>query len=183
MSDKVKASKEKQLAIIGEEFDGLMKRIIANHQRAGQVASGRTMRSIRKELSEEGGEVLGRAYFGVLETGRKPGPVPKGFRNIIRQWMRDKGISAEPIPYIRKPSDKWKPKYTPQERGDMSLAGAIAYRIKKEGTSLYRNGGRTDIYSNEIPTTVENILDRILAVFASDVESININSIDEDKGN
>lgn len=175
--------KEKQLSIIGDEFDSLMKRIITNHVNAGQVASGRTKRSLRKVLSGEGGEVLGRAYFGVLETGRKPGGVPKGFRHIIRQWMKDKGIVANPIPYVRKPSDKWKPKYTPQERGDMSLAGAIAYRIKNEGTRLYRDGGRDDIYSNEIPITIENILDRVLAVFAEDVESININSINEDKGN
>jgi hypothetical protein len=45
---------------------------------------------------------------------------------------------------------------------------------------LYRNGGRDDIYSNEIPRTVENILDRIMTVFAKDVESININSINEE---
>lgn len=174
--------KEYQLSIIGDEFDSLMKRIIANHQRAGQVASGRTMRSIRKEISDNGGEVFGRAYFGVLETGRKPGPTPRSFHKVILRWMRDKGISAEPIPYIRKESNKWKPKYTPQERGDMSLAGAIAYRIRKEGTKLYRDGGRDDIYSNEIPKTVENILDRLMTVFEKDVESININSINEDKG-
>lgn len=176
-------SKEKQLEIIGDELDSLMQRVIANHLRAGQKASGRTMQSIRKQVSDEGGVLFGRAYFGVLETGRKPGAVPKGFRDVILQWMKDKGISATPVPYKRKPSVRWQPKYTPQERGDMSLAGAIAYRIKKDGTRLYRNGGRDDIYSNEIPKTVESILDRILAVFASDVESININSINEDKSN
>ena len=82
------------------------------------------------------------------------------------------------LPLFR--STRWKPKYTPQERGDLSLAGAIAYRIRKEGTNLFRNGGRDDIYSNEIPKTVENILDRIMTVFAKDVESININSINEE---
>lgn len=169
-------SKGKQLSIIGEEFDSFMEKVIANHIRAGQKASGRTMQSIRKSITDEGGVVFARAYFGVLETGRKPGPVPKDFRSVIRQWMRDKGISAEPIPYIRKPSPKWQPKYSPQERGDLNLAGAIAYRIKKEGTQLYRNGGRDDIYSNEIPNTVKNILDRIMVVFAKDVEHINLNS-------
>lgn len=173
------SSKGKQLSIVGEEFDSFIEKVIANHIRAGQKASGRTMQSIRKSITDEGGVVFARAYFGVLETGRKPGPVPKDFRSVIRQWMRDKGISANPIPYIRKPSKKWQPKYSPQERGDLSLAGAIAYRIRKEGTKLYRNGGRDDIYSNEIPKTVENILDRIMAVFAKDVESININSINE----
>ena len=173
-------SKEKQLEIIGDELDSLMQRVTANHIRAGQKASGRTLQSIRKQISDAGGVLLGRAYFGVLETGRKPGPVPGGFRFVILKWMKAKGISASPIPYVREPSARWKPKYTPQERGDLSLAGAIAYRIRKEGTSLYRNGGRDDIYSNEIPRTVENILDRIMTVFAKDVESININSINEE---
>ena len=176
-------SKEKQLSIVGEEFDSFIKKVIANHIRAGQKASGRTMQSIKKSITDEGGVVFARAYFGVLETGRKPGPVPKDFRQVILQWMRDKGISATPIPYKRKPSNKWQPKYTPQERGDLSLAGAIAYRIRKEGTRLYRDGGRDDIYSNEIPKAVESILDRILAVCTRDVESININSINEDKNN
>lgn len=173
-------SKEKQLSIVGEEFDSFIKKVVENHLRAGQKASGRTMQSIKKSITDEGGVVFARAYFGVLETGRKPGPVPKDFRSVIRQWMRDKGISADPMPYIRKPSRKWQPKYSPQERGDLSLAGAIAYRIRKEGTRLYRSGGRADIYSNEIPKTVENILDRIMAVFAKDVESININSINDE---
>lgn len=169
-------SKEKQLSIVGEEFDSFIKKVVANHIRAGQKASGRTMQSIRKNLTDEGGVVFARAYFGVLETGRKPGAVPKDFQSVILQWMKDKGISAEPVPYIRKSSSKWQPKYSPQERGDLSLAGAIAYRIRKEGTKLYRNGGRDDIYSNEIPKTVENILDRIMAVFARDVEHINLNN-------
>ena len=33
------------LRIIGEELEALRKRIIANHEAAGQVASGRTKRS------------------------------------------------------------------------------------------------------------------------------------------
>lgn len=177
---RMNSGKEKQLSIVDEEFDSFIEKVISNHIRAGQKASGRTMQSIRKNITDEGGVVFARAYFGVLETGRKPGSVPKNFRSVILQWMRDKGINAEPIPYIRKPSSKWQPKYSPQERGDLSLAGAIAYRIRKEGTRLYRNGGRDDIYSNEIQKTVGSILDRIITVFKKDVESININSINED---
>ena len=91
-------SKEKQLEIIGDELDSLMQRVIANHLRAGQKASGWTMQSIRKQISDTGGVLFGRAYFGSLETGRKPGPVPRGFRFVILKWMKDKGISASPVP-------------------------------------------------------------------------------------
>ena len=57
-------SKEKQLEIIGDELDSLMQRVIANHLRAGQKASGRTMQSIRKQISDTGEVLFGRAYFG-----------------------------------------------------------------------------------------------------------------------
>lgn len=61
------------LRIIGEELEALRKRIIANHEAAGQVASGRTKGSLKVEMSEDGGVLWGRQAFAVLETGRGPG--------------------------------------------------------------------------------------------------------------
>lgn len=43
------------LRIIGEELEALRKRIIANHEAAGQVASGRTKGSLKVEMSEDPG--------------------------------------------------------------------------------------------------------------------------------
>lgn len=165
--------KDEQLKIVREELTAFMERVRANHRAAGQVASGRTSASMHVEVEADEGTVFGRMAFGTLETGRKGGRVPGNFRDIIRQWMRDKGIKAAPIPYRRKPSERWKPKYTAQERGDMSLAGAIAHRIATSGTKLYREGGRSDIYSNEIPKTTEAIMNRVVQLFAVEVESIN----------
>lgn len=165
--------KEEQLKIVREELTRFMERVRANHRAAGQVASGRTSASMHVEVEGDEGTVFGRMAFGTLETGRRAGRVPSNFRSIIRQWMADKGIKAQPIPYVRKPSERWSPKYTPQERGDMSLAGAIAHKIATTGTKLYRDGGRSDIYSNEIPKTTEAIMKRVVALFAVDVESIN----------
>lgn len=168
--------KEEQLRIVREELTAFMERVRENHRRAGQVASGRTSRSMHVDVTEDEGTVFGRMAFGTLETGRRAGAVPRNFREVIRQWMRDKGISAAPIPYKRMPSEKWQPKYTPQERGDMSLAGAIAHRIATSGTKLYRDGGRMDIYSNEIPRTTDAIMKRVVQLFAVEVESINRDS-------
>ena len=56
------------LRIIGEELEALRKRIIANHEAAGQVASGRTKGSLKVEMSEDGGVLWGRQAFAVLET-------------------------------------------------------------------------------------------------------------------
>ena len=132
--------------IVIQKLEELKQRIAANIQTSEQGASGRTAESMRVEATESGATLFGRKAFGTLETGRKGGNVPKNFRGIIQQWIMDKGISISPLPYVRQPSKNWQPKYTPQERGELSLAGAIAYKIRNEGTKLHRNGGRADIY-------------------------------------
>lgn len=162
--------------VLVEELHRLTERIKENHRRAGQVASGRTLASITYEVSKDTGTMYGRFPFSTLETGRKGGKVPGNFNAIIRQWMEDKGIKAQPIPYVRKPSKTWQPKYTPQERGDVSLAGAIAHKIRTEGTLLHRQDGRADIYSNEIPEAVQRIQDRLSKYFSLMIDHIHINA-------
>lgn len=162
--------------VLTEELSRLAERIKENHRRAGQVASGRTLRSITYEVTEDRGTLFGRFPFGTLETGRKAGETPMLFSTIIRQWIIDKGIPVQPIPYKRKPSENWQPKYSPEERGLMSLAGAIAHKIRTEGTSLYRQGGRADIYSNEIPEAIKRIEERIAKEFSLTIDSIHINA-------
>lgn len=163
--------------ILNEELEALKQTIIANMEAAGQVASHRTIDSMHVVVEGNVGTLYGGlpdgAPIGTFETGRKGGAVPAGFPHIIRQWMEDKGIHADPIPYVRQPSDKWSPKYTPQERGDMQMAGAIAHTIEKSGTKLYREGGRTDIYTPAIEATVNNVSRRIMDGLIMEVESIN----------
>ncbi len=166
-------------AIIGKELEVLRRTIIAHHLAAGQKASGRTERSLRVEFTEDSGALYGRQAFGVLETGRAGGGVPRTFNQIIRQWVLDKGIPYKPFPYTRKPSEKWTPKYTPEERGLVTLSGAIAHKIRTEGTKLHREGGMVDIYSSEIPKAVQNILDNLFGVFEKDVTHINLHSNEE----
>lgn len=148
-------TKEDARKVVSEELESLRQRIIENHLRAGQKASGRTIASLHVETDNDGGILFGRKAFGTLETGRRGGKVPKGFYKIIYQWMQDKGIQVE------------KPK---------SFAYLVARKIAREGTKLYRQGGRSDIYSNEIPKTTGSVLSRITGLLAASVESINLNS-------
>ncbi|MDU7314143.1 MAG: hypothetical protein E7L36_00335 [Prevotella bivia] len=166
--------KDAASVILTEELEALKKKIIAQHFGAGQKASGRTAASLRVEVTEEEGTLYGRSPFGTLETGRKPGKVPQGFQAIIRKWMADKGINAEPIPYKTDRPHK----YTPQERGNLSLSYLIARKIRREGTSLFRKGGRADIYSNVIPEATERIKGRIVELLKMDVENIKLNNIE-----
>ena len=142
--------------IVATELVNLKMRIINNMQREKAVASGRTIRSLHVLREEKGAKLItdGKMPFGVLETGRRGGNVPRGFGYIILQWMKDKGLHAEPVEY----KDPNKPhKYSPQERADMGMAFAIAKKIQREGSSLYRRGGRETIYTREIPKTIEAV--------------------------
>ena len=161
--------------ILAEELEVLKKAIIAHHVAAGQKASGRTIASMRVEASENEGSLWGRQAFGVLETGRRGGKVPMGFEKVIRQWMKDKGLRAEPIPYKTDRPHK----YTPQERGEMSMSYLIARKIRKEGTRLFRMGGRSDIYSEEVPIAVHRIQSRVLELLNVEIDSIKLNGNNE----
>lgn len=142
------------MELVASELEALKQRIIENHRSAGQVASGRTIASLKVEITGDGGVLWGRSPFGTLETGRKPGKVPAGFWKIIRQWMDDKGIQVE------KPD---------------SFAYLVARKIANEGTQLFREGGFYKIYSPEVKDTVERVSDGIGILFGSEVEHINLN--------
>lgn len=153
--------------VVLQELELLRQRIIANMRTAGAVASGRTIASLRVVPTDGGAALVttGRMPFGVLETGRRGGRVPQGFTQIIREWMAAKGIHAQ-----RNGSQS-------QERADSSMAWAISRKIAREGTSLFRRGGRDTIYSQEIPKTIAAIDAKIGVLFDAYVdESIKLNN-------
>ena len=162
--------------ILTEELEALKERIIDNHRRAGQVASGKTIQSLTVEASETSGVLFGRKAFSTLETGRAAGATPKGFRQIIEQWIINKGIPVEPIPYKRNVKNQL---YSPEQRGLIRLSSAIAHKIQTEGTKLYRSGGRADIYTPEVKQTVEYIMKRLSNLFMVKIDTITLN----DNGN
>lgn len=141
--------------VLAEELNSLRQRIIDNHVRAGQKASGRTIASLKVSVDDNHGILFGRQAFGVLQTGRGPGKVPRGFYQIIQQWVEDKGIHVD------------NPK---------SFAYLLARKIANEGTELHRRGGRDDIYSHDIEETIKSIMNRVFGIFDEDVKHINIDS-------
>lgn len=144
--------------IIQEELSRLMRKVIDNHVNAGQMASGRTAKSLRVEVVGDEGRLVGKSFFGVLETGRRPGRVPRNFASIIRKWMDDKRIQAEPIPYKTDRPHKYN---SAQERGNWMMAHAIAHTIARRGTLQFRLGAMDDIYSKEIVETKKRVAERM----------------------
>lgn len=159
--------------IIREEAERAKQLIIQHIIANGQNASGRTVKSLEVEQPSEEEVILwGHKPFGVLETGRKSGKIPYSFRDIILQWMQDKGVHGQPLPYkTNRPH-----KYTPEQRGDMSMAGAIAMSIATKGSKLHRDGGRADVYSNVIPDTMERIRSRLTSLIQTSFSNIKLNN-------
>jgi hypothetical protein len=159
--------------ILMEELQTLKAQITANIRATGQWASGKTAASMAVMVSGSIGELVGRRAFGTLETGRRGGRVPRNFMGIIYDWMQAKGVHAEPIPYKTSRPHK----YTEQERGDRTMAYFIAKTIRREGTRLYRDGGRDDVYSRAIPITIERINSRLSGIYAAAVaQQIKLNT-------
>lgn len=142
--------------IIFEELEDLRKRIISNIDSTGRRASGRTSGSMHTDVSENRGILFGRMAFETLETGRKPGKVPAGFYQIIKQWVIDKGISFD----------------SQSERN--SFAYLVSRKIAREGTQLYRTGAEADVYTTEVPDTIERIKDRVGFLMRLEFESIKL---------
>lgn len=151
------------------EFDRCAQAIAQRLDDTRTTASGRTKASLRVEAIEQTFTLLGRHPFATVETGRQAGKVPINFLEILKQWAVDKQISLEPIQYTRIPSDRWQPKYTPEERALNQFAGAVAHKIRTEGSRLHRSGGRADIYSEEIERTIKNITEGMRALVKSQV--------------
>ena len=152
---------EQKVTLVGL-FEEAITEIRTRHIDAGQKASGKTAASLAYEVTDSGGKITGRGYFATLETGRKPGATPKGFREIIKKWAVDKGIQVEPYEYK---SDR-PHKYTAQEAGLNRFAGAVANKIRKQGTVLFREGGRKDIYTPALDALTEKITLSLLEGFS-----------------
>lgn len=128
----------------------------------GTNATGRTSKSLKYEVKQEGNKtilkVIGKPFFTVVETGRKATPQftkpSYSFVNDIKEWTKAKGIPE-------------------------SAAYAIAKSIHKKGTPPT---GKL-IYSNVINDSLtDRITKDVLAKFAGALVN-NIRSVYASNGN
>lgn len=154
---------------IRETLEIVDKRIKANIDSHGRTASGRTAKSMVIEDTEWGGKLVGSGSFLAMERGRKGGRVPYGFRDIILEWIKDKGIQVAVTPAKRAS------KYSDLERAQRSAAGAIAYTIMTKGTRLHRTGGFDDILTTVIAEEMTKLRPKIIGSISLMVRDINDN--------
>jgi hypothetical protein len=138
-----------------EELQSLAKRIADNIARNGQTASGRSAKSLEVRQEDDTFLLLGRKAFHTLERGVPPlgdKIKTKSLAGILYRWSNDKRISFA------------------DERERWSFAFALAHKIKERGTRLYGDGGREDVYSSEIPATIQGIEKRLGTLFRMEIE-------------
>lgn len=133
------------------ELIELKERIARNIISTNRNASGDTIRSMNIQITSQGGGsfvtayLYGRPYFSALETGSRPWRnqykrVPQFFADIIQEWIDAKGLDLN--------------------------AYAVATKIMRQGSKLYRDGGRNDVYTQEIPLTLERLASRLGDIYA-----------------
>lgn len=137
------------LQILSQYGNSTVAQIRANLASTGTNATGKTSRSIRFEVKDEGFKqtlsVFGKPFIMVVETGRKPTPQydkpSKEFVASIKEWADTKGLGK--------------------------FAYGIAKSIHQKGTELYRKGGRTDIITSVVNQNLtDQIAKDVLAKFA-----------------
>lgn len=164
--------------VISDRLGKLIDDIRYNLERTGQVVTGRTSDSIQLvKVADAHFKVTGIFPFPRVETGRKAGRVPAGFRWIIRQWALDKQL------------------FTEDDKELDSFAYLVARKIAREGTWLHRNrsndavgydpasddgtqnfggvaynGEKADVYSSATRSAVADIL----AAFANEASNYNL---------
>lgn len=140
--------------ILAQAGKSAVEKIQANLSSAGTNATSETSRSLHYSVENQGNKtiltIVAKPYFMVVETGRKPTPDKKPGREMIEnigRWLASRG---------KEESMKW----------------AVAVKINKEGTELYKKGGRKDIVSNVITDDfIQTVMKEILQHFAEAVMS------------
>ena len=147
-----------------DELKTLKEDISANITAKLVNASGNLIASLDIKPTGDGAELWGNNYIEWAERGRGPGNIPKGFKNKIREWAvtaNARGIlDIKPIPYVRRESENWKPKYTPEERGFNQFYYFYSKKLREEGSYVHRQGGRTNMYTDAMNETIERIKTR-----------------------
>jgi len=149
-------------AIINNVLVRAKDEITNNIMTEGLNATGQTISSMAVVLRPGGGALVGRPYFGTLETGRKPGKVPEDMVTRIKEWAIAKGIVPTRLEYKRAPSENWQPKYTVEERSMDAFARAVSFSIQSKGTKLFQEGGSPVVYTTVIDNILEEAIDDIM---------------------
>lgn len=151
--------------ILKSHLENVKTNIAERMAASGRNASGKSVASLRVEVSDGHGILWGSKAFLAMERGRGPGAIPMGFVEIIMAWAKAKGISAHSKAGVRQDKDT----------AMRSFAGAVAYNIMKKGTRLFRNKQYNDIYTSVLKEELDKMSEAMVINLLDQVSTINDN--------
>lgn len=131
----------------------------------GRTASGRSVASLAVEVNGFEGTLYGDKQWEVMQRGRKPGKVPYNFRETIKNWAIDKGISIQPR------------KGQSQKQALESFSYLVSRNIMQKGTKLYRDKGYNNIYDTVLKEELKKLANGAASLVGQGVDKINVDFI------
>lgn len=158
-------------SILSQRMENIKDKIAQRMDAKRRTVTGRSVGSLEVVVQGMQAYLEGDSQWQVMQNGRAPGRGPYNFREIIKQWIDDKGISVIP-----------KGKQT-EESAKNSMAFLISRSILEKGTSLYKNNGYSDIYDSVVEEEVKSMEKQTGAFFLAEVDKINNVFINDNKNN
>jgi hypothetical protein len=147
--------------ILDKFLQAIIDDITRRYDDAGMRVTGKTIRSLRKEVRDTSATLYAAKYFRRIEDGRGPTrnrtQGDKPLFELLKEWMQDRGIKG--TPYTRKDGSR-----QDQVKADESLTFLIWRKITNDGDKLYRSGGRSGIISGAI---TKQRIDAFVGAFGS----------------
>ena len=137
--------------------------IIQNMSAMGRTTSGASVNSLLTvpDKAEIGATLMGAPQWIVMQHGRSPGKVPSNFREIIKQWAMQKGISIQPR------------KGQSQESAINSFSYLVARNIMQKGTKLFRDKGYNDIFDSLVEQETDKMAKEADGLLSIHIDKIN----------
>ena len=147
-------------SVLLEWADGVINKIKHNLDATGTTTTGKTKESLHARKYDEAGYNLvieGRPFFQSVETGRTPTVNSQDIDlvSILAKWIKDKKLDVQ-----------WGLDKPYQIR---SAAYGIFLKHKYYGSKLYRDGGRTDIYTQVLDEELPKLNEKITGVILKDI--------------
>lgn len=141
-------------SVLSDWGNRVAERIKSNLDTTGTTASGRTKDSIEVVAIDGELTIYGRRFFDGVETGRPAGKIPYRFQDILYDWASAKGILAN---------------FGDTEYKQRSALYMVGQFIKNHGTKLYRDGGRTSIYTDVITEMLPELEDKLTFIIKQSI--------------
>lgn len=135
----------------------------------GRMSSGRSVASLQIDVKDSKGNLSGDKQWETMQRGRRPGKVPSNFREIIKNWVRQKGISIQPK------------EGQSQKQAIESFSYLVTRNIMQNGTKLYRDKGYNDIYDTLLEEEIKKLTNETTSVLELEIDKLNDRFTDDNK--